>query len=75
MNIEEWNNLTSPQRWVIERYPNLANHPVNASRSIEYEELRRIAVKYYGIALTEQDFDIAISIRFGDGVEYEWPRD
>jgi hypothetical protein len=55
-------------------YPNLANHPAFQSRSRELAVAVETCERY-GILLTEADFDSVIADRFGDGVEYEWPKD
>jgi len=60
-------------QWIISRYPGLANRPLSAVREHEFAVIRDTGERY-GLTITEEDFDIAIAERFGDGMEYEWPR-
>lgn len=75
MELIEYLELPRYQRWVIDQYPGLADHPMCPSRKEEYEALRVIAERHYDFKLTLEDFDNAIAFRFGFGCEFEWPED
>lgn len=59
--------------WVISRYPGLANHPLSSVREHEYRVIEETG-RRYGREITMDEFDLAIAERFGEGMEYEWPR-
>jgi hypothetical protein len=60
--------------WLAAQYGSRQNHPVYGSRSQEFRTCKALA-EHWGRELTEQDFDEAIAIRFGGGVEFEWGND
>ena len=57
-------------KFVVRAYEN-AHRPLHSSRLDEYRAVAGYAERY-GRNLTEEEFDWAIAIKFGDGLEYEW---
>lgn len=60
-------------KFVVKSYES-ATRPMYASRSAEYKAVAGYA-KHYHVNLTEEEFDWAVAIKFGDGLDYEWAED
>lgn len=56
--------------WVATRYER-ANHPFYPRRSLE-KNIIDVYAEHYGIIVSDEDFDWAMAIRFGGGMEMEW---
>lgn len=59
--------------WVACQYQR-ANHPLHLRRSLEKNIMDAYA-EHYGIVVSDEDFDWAMAIRFGGGLEMEWNND